>query len=105
MTSFRVTVEHVSAGAARHQWTSPTRRTAILRRNDALTALQLRGDRLLARPPRALPALCARRGTAARRGRFRARRQPQLELRPVAARAAAVAEAAALLHGQGGALQ
>ena len=58
----------------------------------------------LAAHARALPARGPRRREPAGR-RLRARRQPHVELRSVAARLAAVARAAAVLHGQGGALQ
>ena len=63
-------------------------------------------DRLLflACPLRALPAAGARHGERAAVRRLRARLQPRLELRPLAARPAALAEAALALHGEVGAL-
>src|SRR5262245_22142788 len=105
ITNFFGTVEHVSAGGKRRRSTSPTRRTAIPWRTHAGAVLQLRGDRLLAGAPGPLSPGGARRREPACRGRIRARGKPHVELRPVAAGPAHLAEAAAFLHGQGGALQ
>src|SRR5688572_18450094 len=58
---------------------------------------------LLAAPLRALPPPRARPGAPSRR-RVRPRREPQLELRPVAARAPALPAPPPALHGEVGAL-
>ena len=58
----------------------------------------------LAAPARALPAPRRAGASTCPRGRLRARREPQLELRPVAARDAALPAALPALHGQVGAL-
>src|SRR5205814_5240637 len=73
--------------------------------HSAVRVLQLRRRSLLPGRLRALSAAGARKGAPARGRRVRARRESHVELRPVAARDAALAPAAASLHGQVGALQ
>ena len=59
---------------------------------------------LLAGAARPLSAACDRRGAPPRDGAIRARGEPLVELRPVAARAAAVPPPLSALHGEGGAV-